>query len=883
MAADESHDDKTQSFIALTSGTVVLHYRIVEKIGTGGMGEVYLAEDTELDRKVALKFLPLHLCQDEDCRKRFKREAQAAAKLSHPNIIHVYEVSEFQGRPFFAMEHVEGRSLRDVKADELDIDRIVGIAIQLCDGLHSAHEVGVTHRDIKPSNIIIDSSGRPRLLDFGLATVKGGEHLTKTGSTLGTVGYMSPEQIEGKATDARSDLFSLGIVFYELITNKSPFRRGDETATLKAILQDTPEPLARYKSSVPDDLQRVVTKLLEKNPTLRYQSAAGVIPDLKKLSSGPTSALEIGKKRDRWNRYVVPSAIIVLLVVFATWYFGDRDHPTGTGDYERIMLAVLPFENLGDPEDEYFADGITDEITARLMRVRGLGVIGRASSTRYKGSVKTIREIGKELGSEYILTGTVRWQGTAGEGGRVRVTPRLINLSDQSQLWADVYDESLDDIFAVQTAMANEVVIALDIALASTEEKFLSHKPTASFEAYQYYQRGREVWREYEEGREDLDRAIALLERAVELDTTFADAYAELSGIHSWYVETGIDKSDARKELARHNAEMATLYDSLQAYSRVAWGYYYYYVVKDYSHALEEFEAARTMLPSNSETIAALGYVKRRLALWEESFELQKLACELNPYNFWILYGVTMHAYYMRSWGDMEKYANLELERFPDHAKSYQDKALFHLGKAGNAKAALEVIGLSPISENWHLLDIKRQCYYFQREFAAAIEVVRQMRPTMVVPTDTSRYHFHLAELYRQIGDTAMSHDNYDSARVIVERLQAAGEDLVSLTAPSLGRIYAGLGQKEDALLAARADTAAIPLHLDALVGMERLENLALTYIGVAEYDKALGVIDTLLSIPSVLSVAWIKTSPDFDPLRDDPRFRALIEKYDGN
>jgi serine/threonine protein kinase len=201
----EPDDDKTQTHVVLTNGTMVSHYRIVEKIGSGGMGEVYLAADTELDRKVALKFLPPHLCQDEDCRKRFRREAQAAAKLSHPNIITIHEVGDYQGRPFFAMEHVEGRSFRDISAEEFDIDRIVGIAIQLCDALQNAHTVGVTHRDIKPSNIIIDSAGRPRLVDFGLATVQGGEQLTKTGSTLGTVGYMSPEQIDGKATDARSD------------------------------------------------------------------------------------------------------------------------------------------------------------------------------------------------------------------------------------------------------------------------------------------------------------------------------------------------------------------------------------------------------------------------------------------------------------------------------------------------------------------------------------------------------------------------------------------------------------------------------------------------------------------------------------------------------
>src|SRR5512136_2994196 len=224
-------DDKTRSFVFLTGGTMVSHYRIIEKIGAGGMGDVYLAEDTELNRQVALKFLPLHLCQDAECRARFKREAQAAAKLDHPNIVSVFEVGEFQGRPFFSMQHVEGHSLKEVIAGKtMPLDRVIEIGIQICDGLQAAHEQGITHRDIKPSNILIDSHGRARIVDFGLASVLGSEQLTKTGSTLGTIGYMSPEQVKGERVDHRTDLFSLGVVLYELITGHAPFKAETEAA-----------------------------------------------------------------------------------------------------------------------------------------------------------------------------------------------------------------------------------------------------------------------------------------------------------------------------------------------------------------------------------------------------------------------------------------------------------------------------------------------------------------------------------------------------------------------------------------------------------------------------------------------------------------------------
>jgi serine/threonine protein kinase len=281
----DSRDDNTRSFVALTNGTSVGRYIIIEKIGAGGMGEVYLAEDTELQRKVALKFLPLHLCQDEDCRKRFKREAQAAAKLDHPNIVSVHEVTEFGGRPFIVMAHIEGRVLTEyAKEEKLSVNKIIDLALQLCEGIHAAHEQGVIHRDIKPSNVLIDASGRARIVDFGLASFHGTEPLTKTGSTLGTVGYMSPEQVRGDRIDQRSDLFSLGVVLYELLTGLNPFRGDSEAATSHAITHDSPQPLARYNRNIPDGLQRIVDKALEKDPSLRYQHADGMIADLRRPS-----------------------------------------------------------------------------------------------------------------------------------------------------------------------------------------------------------------------------------------------------------------------------------------------------------------------------------------------------------------------------------------------------------------------------------------------------------------------------------------------------------------------------------------------------------------------------------------------------------------------
>ncbi len=375
------HDnDNTRSFTPITKGTMISHYKIIEKIGAGGMGEVYLAEDTNLHRKVALKFLPPHLCQDEDCRARFKREAQAAAKLNHPNIVTIHEVSEYQGRPYFAMEHIEGRVLGDViKKNELSISEIVDLAIGICEGLNKAHQAGIVHRDIKPSNIVIDADDRPKLLDFGLAAIRGSEKLTISGSTLGTIGYMSPEQAEGKEVDHRSDIFSFGAIFYEMITGRRPFERDNQVATIQAIVNATPEPLARYKTNVPDDLQRIVTKLMAKDPAARYQHIDEVPVDLRAVDlkaasrpkTGDTIAREpIPVQPSRWKR-TLPWAVAALLAIVAIWSL-TRTPAEPPRPIARIVVA--PFESVplpsvaGGPSVAVSPDG------KRLVYASGFGM-----------------------------------------------------------------------------------------------------------------------------------------------------------------------------------------------------------------------------------------------------------------------------------------------------------------------------------------------------------------------------------------------------------------------------------------------------------------------------------------------------------------------------
>ncbi len=319
VSDNRDQDDGTRDYVLLRSGTMVDQFRIIERIGGGGMGEVYLADDTKLARRLALKFLSLHLVSDQDAKARFMREARAVAKLDHPNVVTVHEVGEFEGRPYFAMQYIEGKSLHHFCQEEpLSINKIVNLSIQICEGLEKAHQRGIIHRDIKTSNVLVDLDLRPRILDFGLAALEGGEKLTKVGSTIGTVAYMSPEQAQGIEVDHRSDLFSFGVVLYELVTGRTPFKRENDAATLKAIVNDDSEPLARFRANVPEELQRIVSKLLEREPSLRYQTASGVIADLKKLSVSSSSGrvVPVSKKSSRVWMYV---AILTVLVAVAAY------------------------------------------------------------------------------------------------------------------------------------------------------------------------------------------------------------------------------------------------------------------------------------------------------------------------------------------------------------------------------------------------------------------------------------------------------------------------------------------------------------------------------------------------------------------------------------
>jgi len=593
-------------------GRTVSHYEIIEKLGGGGMGVVYKAHDTKLKRTVALKFLaPQALGSGED-KPRFVHEAQAAAALNHNNICTIYEIDEFEGQPFIAMECIDGASLRArIEEGPLEVGEAVDIAIQIAEGLREAHEHGIVHRDVKPSNVMLSSRGQVKITDFGLAKSPGREQLTRAGTTVGTIAYMSPERSRGESADKRGDLWSLGVILYEMIAGRRPFTGEHEQAVMYSVLNEEATPLTGVRTGVPLELESVVNKCLAKDPAERYQHADDLLVDLRRLTGRRPSESRKAREggltgRRGWvfGSVVVAIAAVVFVLVYTRFWGTGPDQP----EAGMRKLAVLFFENLGPPDDEYFANGITDAITARLAVLHGLGVISRQSTIQYKGSTKSIQEIGKELGADYILEGTIQRERPGDPTSRVRIIPQLINVADDIHVWADTYDEDMTEVFRVQSSIAERVAKALSVTLLDTEREALASAPTENIGAYEYFLRGNEYSsRRY--SKENVTAAIASYERAVELDPGFADAWAQLSIAYMWDFNWGIGARPERRTEARDAVDRARSLAPDAPEAQVALGYVYYYGEHDLDRALEHFETARRSLPNDVGVLSAIAFM----------------------------------------------------------------------------------------------------------------------------------------------------------------------------------------------------------------------------------------------------------------------------------
>jgi serine/threonine protein kinase/lipoprotein NlpI len=786
---DPNSGDRTNTHFALKPGTMVAHYRLVEKVGAGGMGEVHLADDTKLQRQVALKFLPATLAYDQEAKTRFTREAQAAAALNHPNIIHVYEVGQFHGRPYFAMEYVSGDPLhRFAHDDPLSVEKVVEMMIQLCEGLAEAHSHGVVHRDIKADNIVVDKKGRPRILDFGLATVTGDVKLTKTGSTLGTVAYMSPEQVSGKQVDQRSDLFSLGVVLYELLTGRTPFKRDSEAATLQAIVNDEPQPLTRYRSDIPEPLCKVVDKLLSKETDFRYQTADGVLPDLRALkagSSGRTTSVVLPRKRSPLPLIGLIGAVAALVVAVVFWQSWETNAPLDTVP----MIAVLPFENLGAPDDEYFADGMTDEVTSRLNTIKGLGVISRTSAIQYKSSDKNLTEIGRELNVGYILAGTVRWSKVGDQ------------VSEDRQMWADTYDRELMKVFQVQADIARQIVGQLGITLVETDHTELASQPTDNPEAYAHYLKGVSVTREPDLWRLENNAAIAQFDSALALDPDFALAYAYKSIAHSWaafgFLWWQKDTTDHRA-MSLASAQKALELQPQLSMGYLAMGTYHNLVERDYDRALEEFSKARSEIHSDAQLIASIALVEWRQGKFGDAQANYRRAVELDPLTAENQYSLAICLSFTNEFDEALEIMDRAIALEPDLAQYYSRKIGLLIDGYGDLEGAKAV--LEEAAKHVDVLDVLAEEFLqYGLTEVSTDSLLSSFSGPFRDSVPPGMYYGAVAGAYRAAGQTELMIEYCDSTRIAIEATLPYVTDEHGIY-EGLGLAYACLGEAEKAI-----------------------------------------------------------------------------------
>lgn len=910
-------------------------YRLIKTLGRGGMGDVFLGQrdDGTFKHLVALKVIRKGM-DSEDILRRFRAERQILASLNHPHIAQLYDGGMTEdGRPYFAMEYLEGKPITTFcDAQQRSIKERLLLFCDVCAAVQHAHEHQIIHRDIKPSNIIVTKNGVPKLLDFGIAKVVSPDlmdlsiAMTRTGLRLMTPEYASPEQIQGRHLSLTSDVYSLGVVLYELMTGHRPYRTsGRATHDIERIVCEaepdrlstavnlvekrtkidgttriiSPETVSEARSTSIDglrrllrgDLEDIVLQAIHKDPHRRYASAGALAEDIRRYLEGRPILARHDTLIYRTQKYVrrhkigvaIAAAILGLSIGLGSLVYNVLQPNGSVAQQEmtanaRKMLVVLPFKHQGSVEQDYFSDGMADAIMAHLAGQEGLGVIARNSALQYKHTEKTIAQIGNELGVDYVLDGSIQFESPADPKGRIRVIPQLIRVADNTNLWAETYEEEASGVFDVQSSIAQQVAQALNVTLLQSQRTARNNRPTESLDAYNYYLRGNEFFLN-EEDEASLFLAEKMYTQAIAHDASFAHAYAQRSQIHSALWFHHYDRSAARRDSARVDAEKALVLNPSISESYTALGLYFYRVPYNLTQALTYLDQALLLQPGTIDALRAKAWVLRRQGKLEEALTLFEQLALFDPLQA-DYFAVAFTQQLLRNYPDAQQAFDQAVIHDPNATVLYACMARMYLAWTGSpleARRAFNQGTGSAINDDFTritsiYIDLVARNYQKVLDQLTAMNQDLFNTQTFLIPAA----HFR-ARAYRGLNNLEEAQQQEDEARQMLEAyLKDHPDD--SRAYSTLGRVYASLGRPDDALLMGQRGMDLMPLQKDAVTGPLRAEDMAAIYTVTGQPNEAIDQLELLLTSPGFTSPMLLAIDPTWDALHASPRFQALIQ-----
>jgi serine/threonine protein kinase/Tfp pilus assembly protein PilF len=878
-------------------------YALIKILGRGGMGIVWLARDEELEREVALKFLPDLMIQDRAVFDQLKRETKRSLELTHPHIVRIYDFIHDERSGCISMEFVDGETLVSLRCNQpqqvFEPSELSAWTSQICDALEYAHNrARIIHRDLKPANLMINQRGEVKVSDFGIARSLSDSvsRLTMEQGRSGTLSYMSPQQLDGERGTHLDDIYSLGATIYDLLTGKPPFYSGNVDRQIHE--RSAPSMTERRKdlniepSLVPAVWEETIGACLAKDPTRRPQSAAEVA---QRLSSAQTRALpSVLIKRPKKKLVFAAGIAAVCLLAIAGSYFGvwkrhgkPVAHPGEASPAQSSALAipeksiaVLPFENRSeDKTNAYFADGIQDEILTRLSKIADLKVISRTSTQHYKSAPENLPEIAKQLGVAHILEGSVQKNGDA-----VRVNVQLIKAANDSHLWADTYDRKLIDIFSVESEVAKAIAEQLRAKLSGQEEQVIAVKPTDNPEAYDAYLRGLAILR----ANQNIVAVQKYLREAVRLDPKFALAWALLSWVDAaGYRATSLQPTVALREEARQAAETALTLQPNLGEAVLAKGFYHYACLRDYDTAMRYFEQARQLLPNSSLLLESLAFLERRRGQWDRSDSYFNEAERLDPRNADLLFNHAQTYVGLRRFPEALRKFDQVLNITPDAVDTIAWKAAIAQAEDDLPRAAALLAPLHPNADNGDALATQIYQAILERR---PEQIIPRLKEILAKPDPAWGYgigglRFSLGWAQEVAGDHAAAQESWRQARSELEPFLKEQPENDSLMG-DLALTNMGLGDKAAALALSERAMAVSPIEKDAMLGYIAIAVLARVAAQMGEPDRAIAALEKLLSVPGhdrqillPLTPALLRLDPMFDPLRNDPRFQKLCEE----